>query len=417
MITTSKENNTKLKQIIVATYCILMSVQIIALEGEEISPIKVFAMMLAPFLIVFMRLKINDYRAILLSGVYISMMAICCLLSGQGISWSRIGYRAMFVMMFICVYGIVYNGDINLQFIKKILKVLLVAYGITYAIQHVLYLFGVTELPIFNYYFQPNPYGVFKATGLSLEASHSGRLMPLFYWGILKLTEIETGRPIGFIQSWKQFPLLSALFWLTMATMGSAMAVIGGILILVYLFRRNRVLILCGVALFVALMCIDVDNSQVKRVQVVVNSLFSDNPRDVMIEKELSGATRIVPMLNMLSIDLTNISTWVGSGNVQDITVDQLYDATFLKSRYIGDIPDYGLLTYIASLLFVYGCCIRKFLSMESLLFFVLATFCIGSIYYTWLMLMLFSMVRYYSGKFRCNIKSSNMSGENRKAL
>lgn len=397
---TLDQSDKNLKNIIVAVYLVLMSVQLIALEGENLSPLKVAAMMLAPFLIVFMKMKINDYRAILLSGVYLSIMVICCLVSEQGISWPRIGHRAMFLMMFICVYGIVYNGDISIQFIKKILTVLLVAYGITYAIQHVLYLFGITDLLLFNYHFQPNSYGVFKATGLSLEASHSGRLMPLFYWGILKLTEIETGRQIGFIQSWKQFPLLSALFWLTMTTMGSAMAVIGCILILVYLCRRNKVFMLAGVVSFVVLMSIDVDNSQVRRVQVVVNSMFTDNPRDVLIENELSGATRIVPLLNMLSLDLTDKSTWIGEGNTQEITMDDIYDADFLKSQYIGDISSYGLITYLASLLFVYGCCIRKFFSMESLMFFVLTTFAIGSIYYIWFMLMLFSIVRYFSKKY-----------------
>ncbi len=400
----------KLKHVIVAAYIILMSVQIIGLEGETVSLVKVAAMMMAPFLIVLMKLKINDYRPILLTGLYLSMMVICCLVSGQGISWPRIGYRAMFVMMFLCVYYIVYNGDINLQFVSKLLKILLIAYCVTYAVQHVLYLCGITETHLFNYYFQPNKYGIFKANGLSLEASHSGRIMPILYWGILKLSEIESGRPIGIIQSWKQFPVISALFWLTITTIGSAMAVIGGILILVYLFRCNKVLMLCGIALFVVLMNIEIDNSQFRRVQVVVNSVLTEAPKDTLIEKELSGATRIVPMMNMLSIDLSDRATWIGSGNDEKIGLNEIYDSTFLKSQYLGDIPNYGLITYIVSLIFVFGCCIRKFFSMETLFFFVFAMFSVGSVYYTWFMLMLFAMVWYYSDV--CETRRAAASGD-----
>lgn len=154
---------------------------------------------------------------------------------------------------------------------------------------------------------------------------------------------------------------------------------------------------LCGVALFVVLMNIEIDNSQFRRVQVVVNSVLTEAPKDTLIDKELSGATRIVPMMNMLSIDLSDRATWIGSGNDEKIGLNEIYDSTFLKSQYLGDIPNYGLITYIVSLIFVFGCCIRKFFSMETLFFFVFAMFSVGSVYYTWFMLMLFAMVWYYS--------------------
>ncbi len=402
--------NIKLKQIVLTVYIVLMSVQIIVLEGYSVSPVKVVAMSLAPLLMLVMRLNVKDLKAIIYGLLCLMLMMACSVIGGGSVSWDRIGYRAMYIMMFVCVYGIIYEGGINIQYIIKVLKVLLLAYGILCLLQQLMYLLGMSDVSFLNYYPQTTMMGVFKVNGLSVEASHTGRIMPILYWGVLKLTEIERGTPIKFRESWRKFPLITTLFWLTIATIGSATAIIGGILIILNFFGRNYFLIFCGVVLLAIFMGLDIDNSQIQRVQLVFNTLFAEDSRAELIKHESSGAVRILPILNTFSIDLFELSSWVGQGNVSSVTEHNFTERMFDESRYIGDVTSYGLLTYFATLIFVYGCCIKRFFSMESLMFLALATFSVGSVYYTWLMLIIFCVVKYYNEVYSNSIKSTELS-------
>lgn len=387
----------KSKHIIIAIYIVLMSVQLIALEGYGVSPIKVVLMSIAPILIVYLRLKDNLSKPIIYGGLCILLMIICSAIGGPNIYWDRIGYRAMYVIMFILVYGIIYDGEIDLQYIIDLLRFILLAYGIVYIIQHILFFLGVGELSIINFYRVTTMAGTYKANGLAIEASHAARILTVLYWGLLKLKEIETGKIIGFKQTWIKFPLVTILFWFSIVTMGSATAIIGAAIIILYFLKKNIGIALCGLIMLFTLLNVEIDNQQIKRTQTVFNSMFADDARAALIQREGSGAVRIVPILNTLSIDLFDARSWVGQGNEQNITENNFVERMFSETRYIGDVASYGLLTYLATLLFVYGCCIRRFFSMESLIFLGLATFSVGSVYYTWLMLMIFCIVRYYS--------------------
>lgn len=111
-----------IKHIIIAVYLILTSVQIIALEGYGVSPFKVALMSMAPILMIVLKLKDNCSKPIIYGGLCLTFMMICSALGGHNIYWNRIGYRAMYIMMFVCVYSIIYDGDIELQYITKLLK-------------------------------------------------------------------------------------------------------------------------------------------------------------------------------------------------------------------------------------------------------------------------------------------------------
>lgn len=386
-----------IKHIIIAVYLILTSVQIIALEGYGVSPFKVTLMSMAPILMIIYKLKNNCSKPIIYGGLCLTFMMICSALGGHDIYWNRIGYRAMYIMMFVCIYSIIYDGDIELRYVVKLIKIIILAYGITFIIQYALYYLGIREMPIINYYRVVTMAGTYKANGLAIESSHAGRILTVLYWGVLKLTEIEQGKIVSFKQTWKDFPLVTILFWLSILSMGSATAMIGGIIIIISFFRKNIGIALCGIALLFVLVNIDVENNQLKRVQTVYNSMFAEDARTALMKSEGSGAVRIMPILNTFSIDLLDSQSWIGQGNDQETNAQNFIKRMFSETRYIGDVESYGLLTYIVTLLFVYGCCIKKFFSMESLIFLGLATFSVGSVYYTWLMLMIFSIVKYYT--------------------
>lgn len=389
----------KLEHIIVATYIVLMSTQLIPLEGYVISPVKVIAMLFAPLILIILGYIKQISNALVYGSIYILIIISCTLLSSPAVAWNRIGYRAMYVMMFICVYSIIYKKHINLDFIRSILQTIIIAYGVIFIVQYSLYyLVGIRELSFLNFYGSVSMKGVFKPNGLAIEASHAARILTVLYWGFLKLTEIKRGTPIKFKETWKgDYILITSLFWFSMISMSSATAIIGILLVLSYFFSKNIVLIFIALIAFIVMMNVEIDNLTIKRIQVVFNSFFSNDVANSLKIGEGSGAVRILPIVNTITnLDLFSWSFWVGQGSVQSHNID-FVKQMFRENRYIGDITDYGLFSYLTSLLFVYKCCIRKFFSLESLMFLLLATFSVGSIYYTWFMLIVFFLIKYYS--------------------
>lgn len=392
----------KIKFAVLAIYIVLMSTQIIAIEGGgPISLIKVGAMAVSPLVFIILGYERNVSTCIICGISSIVVMAVCAILSSPNVAWPRIGYRTMYVAMFICANSIICEKRVNLNDIKRLLKILIITYGVTIALQHIALLLGIKEMLILNLYGNVvTMTGVFKPNGLSLEPSHSARILTVLYWGYLKILEIQNGKPTEFKDTWRKYKIETILFWFSMLTMGSATAIIGCALILLYFFKKNGSLIFTGCLLFVVIMNMDIDNVQISRIQVVFNSLFSNDIADSLESSEASGAVRLMPIINTLSnLDLFSLSSWIGQGSVQNLNMD-FSERMFSATRYIGDVADFGLLTYLSFLLLVYKCSIRRFFSMESLMFLCLATFSVGSVYYTWLMLIIFGIVKYYTESY-----------------
>lgn len=396
---TTSESHLKFERIVIAIYIVLMSTQIIALEGYNISPIKVVLMLLAPFILLILRYMFQVSDALIYGGASIFIMILCAMLSSPIVAWDRIGYRSMYVMMFVCVYTIIHTKHINIDFVISILQTIIIAYGVIFIIQYSLYyLAGIREVAFLNFYGAVSMKGIFKPNGLAIEASHAARILTVLYWGFLKLSEIKRSSPITFKESWKgDYILATSMFWLSMIAMSSATAIIGMLLVLSHFFSKNIFLIFIALIVFIVIMNVEIDNLTIKRIQVVFNSFFSDDVANSLKKGEGSGAVRIMPIVNTITnLDWFSWSSWVGQGSVQNQGVDFIKQM-FRENRYIGDVTDFGLFSYLTSLLFVYKCCIRKFFSLESLMFLLLATFSVGSVYYTWLMFIVFCLVKHYS--------------------
>ena len=398
------------KNIIFTIYVVLMAVQIIPIEGYNISPIKVIAMSLAPFWIVSFGYFKFLSDAFFLTVMNLVIMIICASLASPLVAWDRIGYRAMYILMFICVYGIIYDDCIDISYLKKLLIILSVAYGLVFFIQHVLFLLGIQQIPILNYYASVTMAGVFKPNGLSCEPSHAARILTVIYWGILKLTEIEQGKRVELRYVFKNLPYCSLSFLFSMITMGSATGMIGILLILSYFFNRNIGIFLFMVIGLILMMNVEIEHAQIQRIQKVFNSLFSDDVSDTLKRSEGSGAVRIMPFINTFRMDLFSIDTWIGQGSV--VTETDFTKRVFSETRYVGDITSFGLLSYIVSLVFVFKCCINKFFSMETLMFLLLATFSVGSVYYTWFMLMVFAAIKYYENYMLVGVNTKTYNNE-----
>lgn len=393
----------RIKFSIVTLYIILMSTQFIIIEGFVYSPVKVIAMLFSPIIIFVLGYHRQISKELFYAFLCIAVMTLCAMLSSSIVSWQRIGYRAMFFMMFVCVSYIIQDDCIELNQFVNLFKIIIISYGITILIQHICYLIGFREIPFFNFYGSVTMAGVFKPNGLSCEPSHSARILTILYWGYLKLLEIQRGYSIKLSEVFRIDLFTTLLFIFSMLTMGSATALIGIFLIVFYLTYKKLGFWLLIPIILLLLMNVEIDNSLVKRVQAIFNSLFSDDVAHTMIKNEGSGAVRIMPLINTLTnLDLFAGDSWIGQGSMHDMNVDFI-DRVFSKTRYVGDVTDFGLFTYIIMLIFVYKCCIRRFFSMQSLLFLCLATFSVGSVYYTWLMLIVFYIVKHYSETYEIN--------------
>lgn len=393
------------RQMVFCMYIILMAVQIVSIEGFSVSPVKVLAMSISPLLILFLGYFKNVTDIIVYGIMNLLIMVACASFASPLVAWDRIGYRAMYILMFVCVSGIIYDGCITLSFLKHLLVVLVISYGLIFFAQHLLFLLGIRQVPILNYYASVTITGIFKPNGLACEPSHAARILTVMYWGILKLTEIDQGQKLTFRDAIKELPYSSILFYFSMFAMGSATAMIGILLILLYFFNRSVGVLLFGLIGFILMMNIEIDNSQIRRIQNVFNSFFSDDISRTLKKSEGSGAVRIMPFINTFKMDFFSLDTWIGQGSVSNSNTNFI-DRVFSESRYIGDITSFGLLSYIASLIFVFKCCIKRFYSTETLLFLFLATFSVGSVYYTWLMLMIFAAIKYFENQTLINKKN-----------
>lgn len=387
-----------LQRVIVCVYLILMTTQFVWIEGMNISPVKVACMSFSPviFLIMLHKFKEN-FNVLVYVGIYLVMLVCCSLLSSSVVVWDRIFYRSMFLMTFICVYQIIYTDELSIGFFRRLLTFIVCLYGGDFFLQHLCFMVGIHEMPIINLTGAMTMVGGLKANGLAIEPSHAARILAFVYWGEIALTEIMHGRDMTLKEHFKENTWSSISFWGAMLLMGSATAMLGAALVAIHFFKRHIGIYLASIIIIIVFCNVDFNIESIDRLRNVVNAFFSDDTVQTLKEKEASGGSRIAPMINTLTqLDLFARETWVGVGT--DHVREHL---NMFTTQKIGDINDFGLISYIFSLLFVYKCCIRRFFCVETLLFAILLGFSIGSIYTCWGAMIVCTAIKYYSENYQ----------------
>ena len=129
-------NSDLLQKDILCFYMVMMSVQIIALEGMTISPLKAGAMALSfPILFCLLTRSRRDITVLFLVCSYWIVLICCSLMSSSVVSWDRIIYRAMFLSTFVCHYHIVRSEAVDISFVRKLFAVIICAYGVSFVLQ------------------------------------------------------------------------------------------------------------------------------------------------------------------------------------------------------------------------------------------------------------------------------------------
>lgn len=395
MINLSKINlrNALSGQSLATLLMVALLVQIVPIEGNEVSLVKVGIMALAPIIFIF---KAPYITKALWWGIVLWCTCFLCAYVQDYMRFSTLGYFALYIFAFIAFYNLVYTGAFSFQYFKKLLSVLIKTFGIVLVLQQICTLLGISDFPLINLDDQ-HFLAIDKLPSLTIEPSHTARIMTVLMLGYLRCLQIENdGERVGFKvlfafgNRW-----VTGLFLWSMLTMGSGTAFIGlGILCLYFITRRNiwyLVPVIIGIISIANLFEI----KQLTRALTTVEATMTGDTQQVL-EADQSAAARVGPILNSIfDTDLTQKDTWFGLGTAKKMTYEQATQN--LGKGKITVLEQYGLLATIISFILVYTCIIRRFICIETLIFALLLGFSLGNVYYVWGCLMIFIVTRYFT--------------------
>jgi hypothetical protein len=385
MIETIKE------KYITTFFFILMCIQYVPIEGAEVSYIKFGTMCLSPIIWIFYSPKIT--RAFAWGSLYFATVFFSCIFNAESFRLSTIGYLFSFICMFIMFYNLIYfEKAFTIDSFICLIKRLILAYTICLILQQIFKLLGHVPVPLINLN-HIETRTLLGANSLAIEQSHSARIMTALFLGLLRMYEVKWGKDNVTIQNiltdskW----VLAGFLW-SMITMGSGTAFVGLGILSLYFIKQQYALTIIPL-LFISYAILPYINYQpIQRTNNLLNATLTMNQK-TMIHADGSGASRIFPLINTIKgLDITDKNTWLGKG------IDTGKSFGFLKSegQLLGGITDYGLISYICSLFFLFKCCIRKVFSLESLVFIVMLGAGITNIAFVWGILMIFTTSRYF---------------------
>jgi len=377
-------------------YLVVLNTHYQLLEPTFVSPLKVMLMAMAPLLFVTTEALVS--KAMICGLTYWLLCFFPALLQG-GMRFSTLGYLGMFVVTFIVYYTAVYQGVFTLSTFKKILRYLILAYAVCLVLQQLASLVGMGDMPLINLTSEFVELEKFRS--LSLEPSHSAVILSFAYLCYLRCCELEQGcKPtIKELFSGDDRWLSIGFLW-TMTTMGSGTAYLALMAFVFYFVKpRNLVPVTAAFVLLLALSP-SINNKQLNRATKTLEATLTGNTGQIA-EADMSGATRIVPLVNTFTkLDLTDKQTWFGHGTFSDDPNSKYRKAWTNMGKndwfVLSTVRQYGLLAFVASIVLMYVCCIKRFFSLETLFWFTLGMATLGNVYFHWGTIMMLTGVRYF---------------------
>lgn len=366
---------------------VLFNVLFVPIERGGISNVKVAVMGLCPFVFILNKPVVS--RAVIWGIGYWLLIYFLSLLKG-GMRFSTIGFKGMYIIMFITYYHYIYcKSAFSLDYFHRLLKYFILTYTIVLIGQQICILIGIRNMPLLNlqgqFFLSIN-----KLPLLTLEPSHSARILTVLMLAYLRCVQIADGVKLtlrGLFNEEHRWVTIGFLW--CMLTMGSGTAFIGLAIICVYFISPKTAIYVIPV--FVAMFMVgqSMELEQMKRAELLSKAALTGDAR-VMHEADGSGAVRIIPVINLFTkTDLTKRETWIGKASMEkDYSWWQKTD---------GSVADqYGLIAFIVSIIFVYSCVIRRFFSVETLIFAGLLGLSLSNIYYFWGCFLVLTTVRYF---------------------
>ena len=373
---------------IATIYLVTMCTQFVAWEGFGVSPLKVALMGIAPLLFLFKVPYMT--KATFWCTAYMAVVLVCAYMQDY-VRFSTLGYLGMFLITYVVFYNLLYKKHaFSLMYFIRLLRFMILAYAVCLLAQQACVLVGIRNLPFINLY---NQYylAINKLPTWNLEPSHTARVLGVLYYAYLRCCEIAEGGKLSLKRIFDPFHRWITIGYLyTMTTMGSGTAFIVSMIQAMYFVQAKRLWYV--VPIFVGLY-FTLPLLNIKQLDRAVNTINATLTLDAEVVRETDGsaASRIVPIINTLNMDLDSKETWFGKGTIKK---EDVYRGMSQKAR-IGNIDQYGLISYIVSLFLVFSCCMN-FRSLPTIMFFVGVGGGTSNIAYLWGILMIFTTIRYF---------------------
>ena len=386
---------------IATIYLVMMCVQLVAWEGFGVSKIKVALMALAPLLFIFRVPYIT--KATIWCSLYMTVVLYCAYQQDY-VRFSTLGYLGMFLITYIVFYNLLYKKHaFSLMYFIRLLRIMILAYVICLVAQQACVLVDIRNFPLINLY---NQYflAINKLPTWTQEPSSSARILGVLYYAYLKCCEIVEGERLSLARVFeKPHRWITIGFLYTMTTMGSGTAFISLMILAMYFLKTKALWYVAPIfiGLYFTLPLLNI--KQLDRAVNVINATLTLDADEVR-KVDGSAASRVAPILNTLNMDLNKSETWFGKGtNTREGNVRQHRS----QDGKMGSIDQYGLLSYVISLILVFSCCMN-FVSIPTIMFFAGVGGGVTNFAYCWGILMIFTTVRYLSeNKYLYLIKNS----------
>ena len=365
---------------------VLFNIMFVPLEQGPFSPVKITLMGLCP--LIFIAKKPIVTKALVLAAIYWVVCYTLSLLKGE-MRFSTLGFLGMYLILYINYYSFIVKGTFTLEYFTKVLKYLIIAYAVVLIGQQMCVLVGLRNMPLLNL---QNQFflSITKLPSLTLEPSHSARILTFTMLGYLRCMEIMKGKRIS-LQEWfspEQRIVTFSFLW-SMLMMGSGTAFVGMGVLSLYFITRKTVIYIIPLIIGMFMLGQSMELKQMDRAVALAEAASTGSAEEAMAA-DGSGATRIIPVMNVFTkTDVTQLETWIGKKSMEK-------DKHWWMRTDTKIYDQYGLIAFIISLVFIYSCVIRHFFSIETLLYLILLGFTLGNIYYAWGCLMIMTGVTYF---------------------
>lgn len=365
---------------------VLFNIMFVPIEQGPFSPVKITLMGLCP--LIFIAKKPIVTKALVLAAIYWVVCYTMSLLKGE-MRFSTLGFLGMYLILYINYYSFIVKGTFTLEYFTKVLKYLIIAYAVVLIGQQMCVLVGLRNMPLLNL---QNQFflSITKLPSLTLEPSHSARILTFTMLGYLRCMEIMKGKRISLQElfSPEQRIVTFSFLW-SMLMMGSGTAFVGMGVLSLYFITRKTVIYIIPLIIGMFMLGQSMELKQMDRAVALAEAASTGSAEEAMAA-DGSGATRIIPVMNVFTkTDVTQLETWIGKKSMEK-------DKHWWMRTDTKIYDQYGLIAFIISLVFIYSCVIRHFFSIETLLYLILLGFTLGNIYYAWGCLMIMTGVTYF---------------------
>ena len=371
----------------IATFTLeLFNILFVPIEQGAFSVVKIGFMGICP--LIFFAKKPIVTKAFMLGALYWIVCYTLSLVKGE-IRFSTLGFLGMHLIMYITYFCFIVKGTFTLDYFTKILKYLILAYGIVLIGQQLCVLVGLRNMPLLNL---QNQFflSITKLPALTLEPSHSARILTFAMLGYLRCLEMAKGHTIIIKDLFdKEHRVVTILFLWCMLLMGSGTAFVGLAALSLYFITRKTAIYIIPMIIGMFMLGQSMELKQMDRAVALAEAASTGSAEEAMAA-DGSGATRIIPVMNVFTkTDVTQLETWIGKKSMEK-------DKSWWERTDTKIYDQYGLLAYLILLTFVFSCAIHRFFSLESLLFLTLLGANLINIYYVWGCLMIMTGVRYF---------------------